>query len=101
MSTFKYFRWSDINLNELKEICSFSGFQKMAMKYAGFGIKEMARSLLMPLQVMQIQKYIQDITTSDVERGPAGVRAQAMSKDGMLSISLWLFLILHTHYRDF
>lgn len=52
------------------------------MKYAGFGIKEMVRSALIPLQVMQIQKYIQDITSSDVERGPAGVRAQAMGKDG-------------------
>lgn len=61
----------------------------MAFKYAGFGLKEMTRSILMPLQVMQIQKYIQNITTNDVERGPAGVRAQAMAKDGKL-------LLLHT-----
>lgn len=54
----------------------------MALKYAGFGLKEMMRSVFMPLQVMQVQKYIQEITTSDVERGPAGVRAQALAKDG-------------------
>lgn len=78
------YRWGDINLNELKDICNFSGFRKMAMTYAGFGLKEMARSAIMPLQVMQIQKYIQDITSADVERGPAGVRAQAMAKDGTL-----------------
>ncbi|XP_063822627.1 L-2-hydroxyglutarate dehydrogenase, mitochondrial [Ostrinia nubilalis] len=78
------YRWRDINLSELKDICSFSGFRKMAMKYAGFGIKEMARSAIMPLQVMQVQKYIQEITSADVERGPAGVRAQAMGKDGTL-----------------
>ncbi|KAL4716396.1 hypothetical protein ACJJTC_006758 [Scirpophaga incertulas] len=78
------YKWSDINFNELKDICSFSGFRKMAMRYAGFGLKEMMRSAIMPLQVMQIQKYIQDITTADVERGPAGVRAQAMAKDGTL-----------------
>lgn len=65
----------------------------MAMKYAGFGIKEMARSALKPLQVMQIQKYIQDITTADVERGPAGVRAQAMSKDGLFIVNTVLFLL--------
>lgn len=54
----------------------------MALKYAGFGLKEMLRSAIIPLQLMQIQKYIQDITTADVERGPSGVRAQAMGKDG-------------------
>lgn len=69
-------------MKELREIIRFSGFQRMALKYASFGLKEMTRSLIMPLQVMQIQKYIQNITSADVERGPAGVRAQAMAKDG-------------------
>lgn len=69
-------------MKELKDIVGFSGFRQMAFKYASFGLKEMARSLFIPLQVMQIQKYIQEITTADVERGPAGVRAQAMGKDG-------------------
>ncbi|CAG9119650.1 unnamed protein product [Plutella xylostella] len=78
------YRWGDINMKELKEIAEFSGFRKMAMKYAGFGLKEMIRSAIMPLQVMQVQKYIQELTTSDVEMGPAGVRAQAMGKDGTL-----------------
>ncbi|KAJ0175492.1 hypothetical protein K1T71_008651 [Dendrolimus kikuchii] len=78
------YRWSDVNMKELKEIFAFSGFRKMAMKYAGFGLKEMTRSAFIPLQVMQVQKYIQEITSADVERGPAGVRAQAMAKDGTL-----------------
>ncbi|XP_045494978.1 L-2-hydroxyglutarate dehydrogenase, mitochondrial [Colias croceus] len=78
------YRWGDINVQELKEILSFSGFRRMALKYAGFGLKEMSRSIFIPLQVKQIQRYIQDITSSDVERGPAGVRAQAMAKDGTL-----------------
>lgn len=75
-----------MNVKELKDIITFSGFRKMAFKYAGFGLKEMTRSVITPLQVMQLQKYIQDITTNDVERGPAGVRAQAMAKDGKLFI---------------
>ncbi|KPI92799.1 L-2-hydroxyglutarate dehydrogenase, mitochondrial [Papilio xuthus] len=78
------YRWGDVNMKELREIIRFSGFQRMALKYASFGLKEMSRSLIMPLQVMQIQKYIQNITSADVERGPAGVRAQAMAKDGTL-----------------
>lgn len=79
---YKFFRWSDINFRELKDVVGFSGFRQMAFKYAGFGLKEMLRSAIMPLQLMQIQKYIQGITTADVEIGPSGVRAQAMGKDG-------------------
>lgn len=58
----------------------------MAFKYASFGLMEMLRSAITPLQVMQIQKYIQNITSADVEKGPSGVRAQAMAKDGMLEL---------------
>lgn len=79
---FFLFSWSDVNLKELKDVVGFSGFRQMALKYGGFGLKEMLRSAIIPLQVMQIQKYIQDITTADVEKGPSGVRAQAMGKDG-------------------
>lgn len=69
-------------MKDLKDILAFSGFRKLAMKYAGFGVKELARSIFPSLQVKQVQKYIQEITSADVERGPAGVRAQAMAKDG-------------------
>lgn len=78
------YRWSDIDMKEIKDVFAFNGFRKMAMKYTGFGLKEMIRSAFVPLQVMQVQKYIQGITSRDVERGPAGVRAQAMAKDGTL-----------------
>lgn len=78
------YRWSDINFADLKEIMSFSGFRKLAMKYASFGLKEMVRSIITPLQVRSLQKFIKEIKTSNVERGIAGVRAQAMAKDGTL-----------------
>ena len=56
----------------------------MASKYMAAGIKEISRSLLIPLQVKQLQKYIPDIHEYDVSRGPAGVRAQALGYDGEL-----------------
>ena len=34
--------------------------------------------------VKELQKYIPDITSSDIRRGPAGVRAQAMNIQGEL-----------------
>lgn len=81
-STFSYYRWTDVNFKELKDVILFAGFRKLALKYATFGMKEIMRSAIMSLQVKEVQKYIQDLTTKDCERGPAGVRAQAMKKDG-------------------
>ncbi|CAH1646604.1 unnamed protein product [Spodoptera littoralis] len=78
------YKYSDVNMNDLKDILAFSGFRKLAMKYASFGVKELARSIFPSLQVKQVQKYIQEITSADVEKGPSGVRAQAMAKDGSL-----------------
>lgn len=56
----------------------------MAAKYIGFGLKEMSKSAFIPLQVKDLQKFIPDITEYDVQRGPAGVRAQAMDLEGNL-----------------
>lgn len=38
------------------------------------GIKEISRSLLIPLQIKELQRYIPEINEFDVVRGPAGVR---------------------------
>lgn len=56
----------------------------MASKYIGFGLKEMSKSAFIPLQVKDLQKFIPEITEYDVERGPSGVRAQALDIDGNL-----------------
>lgn len=44
----------------------------------------MMRSIIWPLQVKQLQKYLPNITAEDCERGPAGVRAQALGPNGQL-----------------
>lgn len=56
----------------------------MASKYIGFGLKEMSKSAFIPLQVKDLQKFIPEINEYDVERGPSGVRAQALDIDGNL-----------------
>lgn len=78
------YTWFDINLLELWDALVYPGFIKMASKYIGFGLKEMAKSIYTPLQMKDLQRYIPDITDKDVVRGPAGVRAQAMDEDGSL-----------------
>uniref|UniRef100_A0A8W7PG53 L-2-hydroxyglutarate dehydrogenase, mitochondrial n=1 Tax=Anopheles coluzzii TaxID=1518534 RepID=A0A8W7PG53_ANOCL len=78
------YKWSDINVPELIDALRFPGFIKMASKFVGAGMMEIARSALIPLQVRELQKFIPDIHEYDVARGPAGVRAQALDNDGNL-----------------
>lgn len=56
----------------------------MASKYFQPGLHEMAKSVVTPLQVKELQKFIPNITAADISRGPAGVRAQALDVDGNL-----------------
>ncbi|XP_017069991.1 LOW QUALITY PROTEIN: L-2-hydroxyglutarate dehydrogenase, mitochondrial [Drosophila eugracilis] len=78
------YTWGDINLFELFDALRYPGFAKMASKYLGFGLSEMSKSWFINLQIKALQKYIPDITEYDIQRGPAGVRAQAMDLQGNL-----------------
>ncbi|CAB3223409.1 unnamed protein product [Arctia plantaginis] len=78
------YRWTDVNVSELMGILNYSGFRQLAMKYTAFGLKEIAKSLITPLQINGIQRFIKGIHYKDIEIGPSGVRAQAMAEDGTL-----------------
>jgi (S)-2-hydroxyglutarate dehydrogenase len=78
-----YSRW-DINILELFETLTFSGFHKIATKYWDEGMMEMKRSFSKKLFVKAMQELIPEIQESDVERAGAGVRAQACDSSGNL-----------------
>jgi L-2-hydroxyglutarate oxidase LhgO len=56
----------------------------MARKYWRVGAFEMYRSASKAAFVRSLQKLVPDIQASDLERGGAGVRAQAVAPDGAL-----------------
>ena len=62
----------------------YGGFWKLAKKYMGEGIEEMSRSFSKARFVASLQELIPEIQEDDVVSGPAGVRAQALRKDGSL-----------------
>lgn len=74
----------DINLGELIESLTYSGFRKLALKYMSPGIEEFWKSIIISRQVKQLQRFVPGITVNDVKRGPAGVRAQALDENGNL-----------------
>lgn len=74
----------DFNARDLADALSFRGLQKLVMRNMTYGIGEMYRGVFIGAQVKILQKYIPELSLSDVLRGPAGVRAQALDRDGNL-----------------
>lgn len=62
------YSWSDFDLKDFTDSIRYRGFQRLALKYAGFGLGEMLRSAFISLQLKELQKYIPNIGLSDISR---------------------------------
>lgn len=80
-----------VNWKELFDTISHSGFQKVALKYWKDGLYEMYRSYSKAAFTKALQALIPEITSSDIEVGNAGVRAQACDNKGNLSDDFLIF----------
>ncbi|KAG8231005.1 hypothetical protein J437_LFUL010021 [Ladona fulva] len=60
--------WSDFDIPDLLDALKYPGFQKLAFKYASFGMKEMIRSAFIGLQLKELRKYIPQISAKDITR---------------------------------
>ena len=78
------YKFSDISLKDISEMLNFPGFWKMGKKYYKTGFHEFYRSLSKHAFVSALQKLIPDIKEDDVLPYKAGVRAQAVDKNGNL-----------------
>lgn len=78
-----YSKW-DVGPAELAETLTYPGFQKLAAKYWRTGIGELHRSYNKSAFVNALKKLLPEIESRDMVPGGAGVRAQALRKDGSL-----------------
>jgi (S)-2-hydroxyglutarate dehydrogenase len=78
------YRWRDISLTDLAEVAGYPGFWRMARKYWRYGLSEVARSVGARSFVRSVQRLVPELTIDDLVRAPAGVRAQAVDRDGGL-----------------
>jgi len=76
------YRKRDVNLRDLAESLMYPGFMRMAKQYWRIGLGEMWRSLSKRAFVRALQRLVPEIETKHLERAPAGVRAQAVGRDG-------------------
>lgn len=78
------YKKSQINIEELFESLTWSGFIQVAKKYWKTGFGEMYRSFSKQAFTKALSKLMPSIQSSDLIPGGAGVRAQACDKDGGL-----------------
>lgn len=69
---------------ELWETLSYGGFWSLVRKHWRSGIGEMMRSFSLALLARSLRELVPAVSRSDLEPGGAGVRAQALGRDGSL-----------------
>lgn len=78
------YRKMDVDLGETWETFTYPGFWKMAARHWKTAVGEIHRSYSKGVFVRDLQGLIPEIRDTDLAPGGAGVRAQAVSKNGAL-----------------
>jgi L-2-hydroxyglutarate oxidase len=78
------YKKTDLNPKELAEILLFPAFWKIAAKNWRTGVEEIKRSFSKEAFVRGLQRLVPEIREDDLYPVAAGVRAQALMKDGRL-----------------
>lgn len=78
------YRRRDVNLVDLRDTVTWPGMWRVARKHWASGAHEVARSLSKRAFVREARRYVPELRAEDVVAAPAGVRAQAVDRDGAL-----------------
>ncbi|MCM3884699.1 L-2-hydroxyglutarate oxidase [Frankia sp. R82] len=73
-----------LNAADLRRTLGWPGFHKMARTHWKTGAKEVMHTVSKRAFVAEARRYVPELRADDVVRGPAGVRAQAVARDGSL-----------------
>lgn len=78
------YRWRDIGAGDIRDIVTWPGFWRMARRHWRTGVTEIRGSLSIAAYMRLASRYVPEIGAADVVRAGAGVRAQAVDRDGSL-----------------
>lgn len=78
------YRWRDIDLGETARMLAFGGIRKMLAGHIRPGIAELGNSLSKRRYLAAVNRYCPTLELDDLTHHPAGVRAQAVTRDGAL-----------------
>lgn len=78
------YRRGDVSLADLRSMAGWPGFWRMARTHWRTGVREARGSASLAAYLAHASRYVPSIGVADVRRGGAGVRAQAVDRDGSL-----------------
>jgi len=78
------YKKTDIRLDNLLELAAFPGFWIMSLRHWQMGLGEMVRSWNKRAFVKALQRLMPELKMGDVKPGGAGIRAQALDRQGRL-----------------
>ena len=84
------YRRRTVSPKDLRATLGWPGFRVLARQHWRTGVAEMYRSVSKRTFLAAAARYVPELTTDDLEPAPAGVRAQAVARDGSLVDDFWL-----------
>lgn len=74
----------DFSLRDMLDTLKFPGFSRLARRYWRVGMGEYRRSLSKTQMLRDLRELVPDLQADNIYRDGAGVRAQAVARDGSL-----------------
>ena len=81
---FEGYRWRDVSPGDLRDIARWPGTWRLFRKHWRYGLAEMSDSLVKRRYLANVRTYLPGMQPGDMVRSTAGVRAQAVRRDGSL-----------------
>jgi len=78
------YSWRQFSLNDAVETAVFPGFWRLAFRHWRTSLGEIRRSLHLQSFVKALQRLVPEIRAEHLEPAPAGIRAQAVDRDGSM-----------------
>ena len=78
------YRWRDVSLRDAAGIAAWPGFWHLAARFWRTGLTELRHATSRAAFARAAARYVPEITADGVEPAFAGVRAQALARDGRL-----------------
>lgn len=74
----------NFSLRDTASMLAFPGFWRTSARHLRHGLREMRNSLSKRAYLMQVRRYCPRLQSADLEPYPAGIRAQAVLRDGTM-----------------
>ncbi len=79
------FDWQDV-----RDTLTWPGFPRFARSNWRAGVREISQAMSRRSFASAVRRYVPELTAADLEPAVAGIRAQAMARDGSLIDDFWI-----------